>query len=208
MYRNAQFKENDPVAVLQFMRQHPFALLIGTLDNRPEVTQVPLLIEERGEKLFLKGHVLRKTEHHGALVANPHVLCVFTGAHSYVSASWYTDPKMASTWNYMSVHARGVLSFVDEAALLDILEQTTALFEMDASSPASYHNLSPEYVQRHAKAIAGFEIEVTSLENIFKLSQNRDKESYGRIINELDSKDAGAQAVATEMKKREGDLFR
>lgn len=208
MYDIPYFKEKDHDVVLRFMKAHPFALLIGAHDNRPEATQVPFLIEERDGKVFLQGHIMRNTGHHRALAANPSVLCVFTGAHCYVSASWYTDPKVASTWNYMSVHARGVLSFLDEAALLDILQRTTAQFENNPDSPASYHNLPVEYVERLAKAIVAFEVEVKELDHVFKLSQNRNKESYGRIINELSSGDTEAQAVAEEMKKREGELFR
>ena len=208
MYDIPYFKEKDHGVVLQFMKAHPFALLIGTHDNQPEATQVPLLIEEREGKVFLRGHIMRGTDHHKALAANPAVLCVFTGAHSYVSASWYTDPKAASTWNYMSVHARGAITFLDEAALLDILERTTAHFEKSSDSPASYHNLPEEYVQRLAKAIVAFEVEVKELNHVFKLSQNRNQESYGRIIHELSAGDAEAQAVAEEMKKREGELFR
>jgi transcriptional regulator len=208
MYNIPYFKEKDQEVVTRFMKDNPFALLIGTKDNRAEATQVPLLIEERDGKLFLQGHIMRNTDHHKALESNPQVICVFTGPHSYVSASWYTDPKVASTWNYMSVHARGAMTFLDDASLLDILQRTTAHFEQDADSPASYHHLAPKYVQHHAKAIVAFEIEVTSIDHVFKLSQNRNKESYGRIVNELSAGDAGARGVAEEMKKREGDLFR
>lgn len=207
MYNLPYFKDKEHRAVIQFMKEHPFALLIGSHDNRPEVTQVPLLIEEREGKLFLQGHIMRNTDHHHALEQNSHVLFVFTGAHSYVSASWYTDPRVASTWNYMSVHARGAVSFLDEGALLDILQRTTEHFENNPDSPASYHHLPAEYVQRLAKAIVAFEVEVKELDHVFKLSQNRNRESYERIITELSSRDAEAQAVAAEMKKREEGLF-
>jgi transcriptional regulator len=207
MYNIPYFKEKDHAVVLQFMKEHPFALLIGTHHNRPEATQVPLLIVEREGRLFLQGHLMRNTDHHKALAANSQVLCVFTGAHSYVSASWYTDPKVASTWNYMSVHARGMISFLDEAALLDILERTTAYFESNPDSPASYHNLSQEYVQRLASAIIAFEVEVKELDHVFKLSQNRNKESYQQITDQLHKGDAGAQEIADEMNRRAEGLF-
>jgi transcriptional regulator len=207
MYDIPYFKEADSKVVLEFMRQHSFALLIGSSNNIPAATQVPLLIEQRENGLFLQGHFMRNTDHHKAFQQNPNALCIFTGAHSYVSASWYTQPQMASTWNYMSVHARGELQFLDEEQLLQILEKTTAHYEQNAQSPASFHNLPPEYVQRLAKAIVAFEIEVVELENVFKLSQNRDKESYHNIVQHLNEQDADAQKVATEMQKREDQLF-
>ncbi|HEY1114175.1 MAG TPA: FMN-binding negative transcriptional regulator [Chitinophagaceae bacterium] len=208
MYSTSYSTEKDPQAVLDFMKQHPFAMLVGSLNDIPAVTQVPLLVEERDGKLYLLGHIMRGTDHYKAFSGNPNVLCVFTGAHSYVSASWYTDQKMASTWNYMSVQARGRLSFLDDASLLDILERTTVHFENNEASPASYKNLSPDYIQHHAKAIVAFEIEVTSLKHTFKLSQNRNKESYDNIIQHLHQRDPDAQGVAREMEARKDRLFK
>lgn len=207
MYTLPQFKEKDPEVIKAFMQQHSFAMLIGCHEGIPVATQVPLLIEERDGKLFLLGHVMRNTDHHKALEANPNVLCVFTGPHTYVSASWYTAPQNASTWNYMSVHARGRVQFSGQEALLSILEQTTRYYENNDESPASYHNLPEDYVQRLSKAIVGLEIEVTALDHVFKLSQNRDQRSYENIITELEKGDAEANRIADEMKQRQHSLF-
>lgn len=189
------------------MRRHPFALLTGSAHDVPVATQVPLLLEEKEGKILLRGHIMRQTDHHKAFAANDHVLCVFTGAHSYVSASWYQDPQTASTWNYMSVHARGKLRFLDHEQLMQVLEQTTSLFENNPGSPALFHKLPDAYVQKLAVAIVAFEIEVESLENVFKLSQNRDRKSYENIIQQLEQQDGDARQIADEMHRRTGKLF-
>lgn len=207
MYDLPYFKEPDEKKVLQFMREHPFAMLIGCAGNVPVATQVPLLLEDRSGKTFLKGHIMRSTDHHHAFEKNGQVLCVFSGAHTYVSASWYANPQTGSTWNYRSVHARGTLTFLTGDALIAILKETTTHFENDIHSPASFENLSDDYVQRLANAIIGFEIEVTGIDNVFKLSQNRDAESYDNIVDKLRQGDAGAQAIAEEMKARASQLF-
>jgi transcriptional regulator len=207
MYDLPYYKEQDAETVIQFMQQHPFAMLIGSARNMPVATQVPLLIEQHAGKLYLQGHIMRNTDHHNALEQNPNVLCVFTGAHTYVSASWYHNPQVGSTWNYMSVHAKGTLRFVDEASLIEILRQTTAHFENNPESPSLFHHLPDNYIQRLVKAIVGFEIEVTALENVFKLSQNSDRESYQNIIEQLQSGGAQAQEIATEMARRSSQLF-
>ena len=106
MYNVPYFKEKDKNTVIDFMKQHPFAMLIGCNENKPVATQVPLLIEEKEGALLLTGHLMKNTDHHKAFLQNNNTLCVFTGAHTYVSASWYADPQTASTWNYMSVHVR------------------------------------------------------------------------------------------------------
>ncbi len=207
MYNLPYFKEKNAQVIVDFMRQHPFALLIGTADNQPVATQIPFLIEAQDDRLWLKGHFMRNTDHHKAFVQNQQALCVFTGAHTYVSASWYTEPQVASTWNYMSVHARGKLQFTDDASLVEILEKTTVLFENNEASPASFHHLSKDYVERLSKAIVGFEIEVQQLDHVFKLSQNRDEKNYHNIIMQLQQQDAGAQTIAAEMQNRTEQLF-
>ena len=95
MYSLPYFKENDEKLVKEFIRKNPFAMLIGCADQNPVATQVPLLIHERDGRMLLKGHIMRNTDHHKAFESNQNVLCVFTGAHTYVSASWYSNPQTA-----------------------------------------------------------------------------------------------------------------
>ena len=206
MYNIPHFKESDQQVILQFMREHSFALVIGCHGNTPVATQLPLLMEERDGKLFLLGHFMRSTDHHKAFEKNREVLCVFTGPHAYVSASWYTNPQQASTWNYMTVQARGKMVFTDEEKLREILERTTTHYEGGEQTAAGYHQLPSHYIDKLIGAIVGFEIEVTALENTFKLCQNRDAVSYQNIMRHLQNGDAEAQAIAAEMQKRTGQM--
>ena len=209
MYHLPYFKEKDSQPVLDFIRRHPFAFLAGsTPDGQPVATQVPVFMEEKNGRLYLTGHMMKKTDHHQAFENNPQVLCVFTGPHTYVSASWYINPHQASTWNYMSVHVKGRILFLDEQGLMDVLRKTSLYFENnDASSPTAFDNLPQDYSQRLMKAIVAFEIEVQEIDHVFKLSQNRDRESYQRILHHLESGDADARSIAEEMKKRESGIF-
>lgn len=209
MYSLPYFKENDKTKVIDFIKSHPFAFLAGSDENNyPVATQVPLFLDEMEGKLFLRGHIMRNTDHHRGFIHNNNVLAVFTGAHTYVSASWYENKEQASTWNYMSVHARGVMRFLDEQALLGILRRTTNYFENNPHSGANFEDLPREYVDRMLKAIVAFEIEVTGIENVFKLSQNRDEKSFENIIKELDKRGEEAQYIAAQMKERKSDLFK
>jgi transcriptional regulator len=208
MYSLPYFKEQDEAVVLQFIHDHPFAFLAGSDGNgKPVVTQVPVFIDRKEGKLFLSGHIMKNTDHHKAFQQNPQVVAVFSGPHTYVSASWYEDKRQASTWNYISVHARGLLQFTDEKALLAILERTTNHFENNPESGANFRDLSPDYVQRLASAIVAFEIEVQQIDNVFKLSQNRDEKSYDNIIQKLEGKDGAGSFIAGQMRKRRSALF-
>jgi transcriptional regulator len=206
MYNLSYYKETDREVLLQFMRQYSFAMLIGCANNIPAVTQIPLLIEQRAGKLFLIGHFMRQTDHHKALEQNPNALFVFTGPHTYVSASLYSNTQTASTWNYMTVHARGTMQFLDNDGLLEALEKLTDHYEGKESS-ASFNNLPKEYLEKLSPAIIGFEVEVKEIDTVYKLSQNRDEASYRRIIDHLEKGGEDSQKIALEMKNRKEKLF-
>ena len=209
MYNLPYFKEKDQQVVLDFIRQHPFAFIAGcSEDSKPVATQIPVFIDERDGKLFLSGHMMRNTDHHKAFMHNSNVLAVFTGAHTYVSASWYEDKQQGSTWNYISVHAKGVLKFLDKQALLDVLKRTTNHFENNPYSGANFEDLPKEYIEHMVKAIVAFEVEVLQMDNVFKLSQNRDEKSYHTIMEKLERQDADGKYIAEEMKKRTSQLFK
>jgi transcriptional regulator len=98
MYDIPYFKAANPDEVIAFMRANPFALICGSDENGiPVATQVPFLLEQRGDTLFLQGHFMKKQDHTNAFYQNPNALVVFSGAHSYVSASWYENKGVAST---------------------------------------------------------------------------------------------------------------
>lgn len=209
MYNLPYFKEKDHQVLLDFIHKHPFAFMAGcTEDGKPVATQVPVFIEERDGRMYLSGHIMKNNDHHKAFEKNPNVLCVFTGHHTYVSATWYKNPQQASTWNYMSVHITGAIRFLDEQGLEDVLRKTSLHFENnDPHSSTVYDNLPADYRKPLLKAIVAFEVEVEKMENVFKLSQNRDEESYHNIIEKLENSDADSKTIAEEMKKRASQLF-
>jgi len=209
MYNLPYFKEGDQDVVLKFMRDHPFVFLTGVNDeSKPIATQVPVFIDEKDGKLFLTGHIMRNTDHHKAFEQNPNVLAVFTGPHVYVSGTWYSNPQQASTWNYMSVHAKGAIRFGNEEDLIAILKRLTLHYENNnTASTTIFDNLPSEYTRPLMKAIVAFEVEITSVENVFKLSQNRDEKSFHNIMSKLNEQGGDGKFIAEEMKKIQQQLF-
>ena len=208
MYNLPYYKEKDSAVVLALMKKYSFAMLMGVdAEQKPVATQIPFLFAEKDGQLYLRGHIMKGNDHHKAFEVNKNVLAVFTGPHTYVSASWYSNQKQASTWNYMSVHVQGEMRFLQDNELLNMLDEITTYYETDPSSPSLYKELPEEYVMRLTHAIIAFEIKVTSIDHVFKLSQNRDKQSFDNILDKLQSGDADAQAVAAEMRKRKDQLF-
>lgn len=209
MYNLPYHKENNLQALKEFIERYPFGFLTGCdPDNRPVATQVPLFLEEKNGLKLLSGHIMKNTDHHKAFLHNDNVLAVFSGHHTYVSGTWYSNPYTASTWNYMSVHAKGTIRFLDDAALEDMLRKTTLHFEnYNQESTTIFDNLPLEFKQRVMKAIVAFEIEVKEMDSVFKLSQDRDLESYQNIIGRLKQQGESGQVIAGEMEKRIKEVF-
>ena len=210
MYKLPYYHEEDEEIVKQFVRDHPFAFIAGSdAESNPVATQVPLFIDERDGKFFLTGHIMRNIDHHKAFVENENVLAIFTGPHSYVSATWYDNPYQASTWNFMSVHAIGIIRFGNDEELVAILKRLTLHYEdNNTSSTTVFDNLPVEYTSRLIKAIVAFEIEVTSLEHVFKLSQDRDEKSYDNIVDKLKLQGGDAEEIAVIMENRKSKVFK
>jgi transcriptional regulator len=209
MYNFSYFKENDKQTVLDFIEENPFAFMTGSfLSGQQVATQIPVLLEERNGELFLQGHIMRNTDHHKAFTENPNVLVVFTGPSCYVSASWYSNPQIGSTWNYMSVHVSGQVKFMTGDELIAFMRKLTLKFENgNTRSLTFYDNLPKQFLDKMMPAIAGFEIKADKLENVFKLSQNRDEKSYLRIIEELQKIGGSSALIANELIKRKAKLF-
>jgi len=209
MYRVPHFTEKDRESVVEFMYAYPFVFLTGCKDNVPVATQVPVLIDEKDGTFVLRGHIMRNSDHHLAFQQNPDVLVLFNGPHCYVSASWYSVRGIGSTWNYMTVHARGKIQLMDEAHTLQLLTDLTHKYEDKQPRPELLENMSSEkYVQPMIKAIASFEIRLDDIYPLFKLSQNRDDESYKNIAEQLmNSEELDAITIAGEMIKRRPQLF-
>ena len=170
MYVPDHFREDRPDVLADAVRQIGFATLVTTgLD----ANHLPMLFENG----VLRGHVAR---------ANPvwkqgdgAALAIFLGPHAYVSPNWYPSKaetgKAVPTWNYITVHARGAIRWIQDADWLR--GHVTALSDMHEAGRAEPWKVSDapaSYVDSLLRAIVGFELTVEKLEGKYKLSQNRD----------------------------------
>ena len=205
MYKLPYFTEDDPEKVIRFMKENSFAVITGFGDEFPVASHIPLEVVVKEGKLFFSGHLMKNTDHHKAFEKNENVLVVFNGPHTYISASWYSNPVLASTWNYISVHAKGKITFTDEEKTYKAINDITNKYE-GTETAAAFNKLPEEYISRLIKAIVGFEIEVVSFDNVFKLSQNHNLETRKSIISHLNIRgEKDDVAIALEMEKRLGD---
>ena len=202
MYKLSHFQEQDQSKVISFMKENPFAFITGNGIQYPVATQIPLAVEELDGTIFLRGHLMKNTDHYKAFEQNENVLVLFNGPHCYVSAGWYSEPQTASTWNYITVHARGKIRFSDEKGTYKAIESVTNQYE-GINGKASFNKIPQTYIDKLITAIIGFTIEIESMENVFKLSQNKTLDEQKNIIKKLmESEDYNATVIAGEMRKR------
>lgn len=205
MYKLPHFTEKDTDKVIAFMKENAFAIITGLGEQYPVATHIPLeVVVETDGKIILCGHIMKNSDHHKAFVKNSNVLAIFNGPHCYVSASWYNNPQSASTWNYMTVHAKGNIVFTDDTGTYAAIKAVTNKYEGTATA-AAFDAMSKEYIDQMLKAIIGFTIEIEKLDNVFKLSQNKSESEQINIIEQLKkTTDGDSINVALEMEKRIG----
>lgn len=200
MYQTSYFSSASNDEVIAFMKANAFATVCGIgKDGYPVATQIPLLLEIREAKIFLQGHIMRKQNHTVAFENHQQVLVLFQGPHAYVSARHYSPQNTASTWNYSTVQAKGIISFLDQDCLFEHLSKLTAHFENNPMSPSLVHHMQEAYMQSNMQAIEAIEIEIFELDHVFKWSQNKPLETQEAILQSLQQGTLQEQLAAKEM---------
>jgi transcriptional regulator len=201
MYTPEIYKNENQEEIRDFISKNGFAILVNQTDNKLWATHIPLYLDKnQAEKEILVGHISIENPQCKSLINDSDVLAIFSGAHSYISASWY-DHENVSTWNYLAVHVYGKIKILNlEEAILS-LKKLTDKYEVTSENPIRIENLSAKTMLQ-ARGILAFEIEISSIEATKKLSQNRDAENYQNIISELEKLGSTeAKTMADEMKK-------
>ena len=203
MYVPKHFEVSDTAWCHALMRARSFALMITADDTgAPFATHLPILVDERRGPLgTLRGHVARANPHWRHLAAGRPTLVVFSGAHAYVSPSWYATHPAVPTWNYVAVHASGTGALVEDAEQVRaLLADLVHVYESPGPEAWSFEALPADYVAGMQRGIVAFEIPIARLEGKAKLSQNRDAVDRGRTREALAaSDDPVARAVAALM---------
>ena len=115
MYIPAAFRESNTARLHEFMREHSFALLTSHSACGLVASHLPLLVDAtRGSLGTLAGHFAKANEQ--VADAGAESLAVFSGPHAYISPTWYQTPNTVPTWNYVAVHAYGVLRLIEDKA--------------------------------------------------------------------------------------------
>lgn len=196
MYIPPAFRLDDHSAAVEVMRDHSFALLVAaTGPGEVELTHLPILVDAAGEALVLRGHVAKANPMAGLIAQSSagspvRATAVFTGPHTYVSPDWYAAENQVPTWNYVAIHASGVLEPVDDGAAVEaLLADLSAEHEapLAPKKPWTMDKMTPGLVERMRKGITAFRITVERLETKAKLSQNKGAADRDGVVAALDA---------------------
>jgi transcriptional regulator len=176
MFVRSCWKPRSEEEMWALIEAYPWALLINNGDAGPYATNLPLLVDRSGTRPKLIGHIAAGNDHAEALrTASAPTLAVFEGPAGYVTASWYPNRDMPSTYYYTAVHCYGRVVLQEEQALRDSLEILTERMESQFPEGWKTSEVPPYDITRRLKYIMGFEIEVERIEGKFKLGQDEPK---------------------------------
>lgn len=198
MYIPKQYRIEDRKEIVEFVMAHPFVTVITTKNAQPMATHVPVNVYVEGENITLKGHLAQGNPQLETFVENDKVLVISQGAHAYISSTWY-EKEDVPTWNYQSVHLYGRSRLLSETELKADLKVLLGKYEGARINGATWDNLSDDTLKQ-IKGIVGFEIEITSMEAAYKLSQGKPEKDQETIIKALSqSKHHSEQQLAGVM---------
>src|SRR5277367_6698621 len=122
MYIPAFNRVSDTAKINEFVHANSFATLVTHGPEGPFASHLPFVYEESEGGGLLRCHMARANEQWRHIEANPEMLCIFLGPHSYISPSWYVAKVAVPTWNYAAVHIRGTAKVEDDAFLRKVIE--------------------------------------------------------------------------------------
>ena len=212
MYTPKSFAESDRSALFDFIDVSRLGILVTMADGRLAGTHLPLILDrESGPMGTLAGHLARANpQSTPAASGTTAALIIFAGPDAYVTPEWYATKKetgrVVPTWNYVAVHAYGVLRFHDDRTFLRRhLEALTRRNEAGREIPWNVGDAPEDYIaaQAQMKAIVAITMEIEQLEGKWKMSQNRADADIAGVINGLNaSPDSRDREVATIVSAR------
>lgn len=207
MYISKHYRNEDADQIKQFISQHGFAILVSEVEGRPWATHIPLLLEQNKEGMdILTSHVSKANKHWKTFNDDKEVMAIFSGNHAYISSSWY-DHENVPTWNYEAIHVYGKITLTEGDVMKSQLSKLVDKYEKGMQCPVSVATMTPEFYNREVKGIVGFEIEITAIQAISKLSQNRNAENIDRIVEGLKTQpDQDSLNMAQLMEQKKAEL--
>ena len=191
MYSPKYAIETDRKLIDSIIEEYPFATLIFQENDKIEAFHLPLVLDN--EKLI--GHMAKANPAWEA-IENSSILAIFHGPHCFISPDWYGKAGNVPTWNYISIHIKGICKVIHDNSFLK-----SAIIKLGKQSDSDF--LIEKNIDDHdglLNGVVGIEITVQDIFAKFKLAQSKSVEERQNVINHLEkSLNTSDQAVAKAM---------
>lgn len=181
MYRPPQFREDRFETLFDAIAQVRLATLVTWSGAELLASHIPMLLKSEGESAWLEGHVARANSQWRSSNTETDALAIFLGPHAYVSPTYYASKrehgKVVPTWNYLSVHARGKMSIVEDVGwLMRHVSELSDFNEAERPMAWSVSDAPADYIDGMLKAIVGVRLDIVTVEGAWKMAQHRSPE--------------------------------
>ena len=206
LYNPPAFAETDQDRIAALIDGPRAAILVTVGADGPYASHLPLL-RDQGRNV-LEGHLAKPNPQWRGTDPGIPALAIFTGPDAYVSPRFYPSKaehgRVVPTWNYLTVHVRGRISFSEDPAdLRAIVDRLTRRHEADAAKPWNVADAPPAFTAGQLKGIVAVRLAIQTIEAKSKLSQNRTAADRAGVVAGLErSDDPVAAEVALAMRGR------
>jgi transcriptional regulator len=184
MHPAGAFKVEDEAALLAHLDRYPFMTFAAAIEGRPMIAHAPVVVRRRDRGLVLDFHLSRGNRLTPHIAAGFHAVAVSLGPDVYVSPDWYVGADQVPTWNYLTVEAEGPVTPMDEAGLVQLLDDLSVQEEarLLPKKPWTRHKMAPGKFEAMLRGITGASLTVERFEGTFKLSQNKNAADRAGVV--------------------------
>jgi transcriptional regulator len=203
MYVPGHFAESDPVVLRDAVRRIGAGQLITVGSDGLEASFIPMLISD--DAGTVTGHLARANRQWARADPSVPALATWVGPHAYVSPRDYPSTRdhgrAVPTWDFITVQATGRLVVHEEGGWTrSHVTALTDAHERALPAPWTVDDAPSDFIDGMVRAIVGVELQVTSIEGKWKLSQNRTAEDVAGVVAGLASRGPGdAPLVARQV---------
>jgi transcriptional regulator len=202
MFIPPEFQETNLAEMHRIIRDFPLGTLVTHTSHGLDANHIPFDLQVGKQPTdTLTAHIARDNPLTQQVQNSLEVMVIFRGLQGYISPSWYPNKQITHrfvpTWNYEVVHVHGQMQLMDEERFTrGLLARLTRVHEADKPKPWKMGDAPADYIDQMLKAIVGLEVQVTRIECVRKLSQNREQVDFDGALHGLRNSGRGDLANA------------
>jgi len=202
MYIPSYYRNSSAEQALAFIRANSFGIMVyKNGKGETEAVHSPFLVQEENGSPVLYTHIARTP----ARIAEGEVLCIFSGAHGYVSPFLYSSEKNVPTWNYSALHVYGQATELGPEHYPDFMTRLVEFY--DPAWLERWEKADKAYIEGLYRGIILLRIPLQRFDFANKWNQNKPEQDRLNVAAHFEA--AGNTALAEDMRRSlsEGNIL-